>query len=87
MLNMTKTLFAGAIALGATACAVSADSGPRYVEKRIPQGPRPDQYVLVRAERAEAAERPYALTGQTEKTRAQRSAAHQSHPKGTHEAY
>ena len=86
MLNVTKTLFAATIALGATACAASADAGPRYVEKRISGGPRPDRYVLVRAERP-TAERPYALTGQTEKARAERPAVRASHPKGTHDAY
>jgi hypothetical protein len=86
MLNVTKALFAGAIALSAAACAASTDSAQRYEYKRISQGPRPDQYVLVRAEQTEV-DRPYALTGQTEKTRAQRPAVQPSHPKGTHDAY
>ena len=85
MLNVTKMLFAATLALGATACAASANTGTRYVEKRISQGPRPAQYVLVHAK--PQAERPYALTGERERARAARPAVQPSHPKGTHDAY
>ena len=89
MLNAMKLLFLGAIGLGATACTASPDSDARYVEKRIPGGPRPDQYVLVRADQHERVDRPYALTGETRKTSADRMAERPapSHPKGTHDAY
>ena len=85
MLNVTKLLLAGGIALSTAACA-SADSAPRYEYKRISQGPRPDQYVLVRSETVRS-EQPYALTGQTERSRAARPTVQPSHPKGTHDAY
>jgi hypothetical protein len=83
MLNAKKVLIAAAIAVGSMAPMAFADSGPRYVLQRIPMGPRPDNYVLVRVDRAE---RPYALTGDTQPRRAQRPAARYtpSHPKGTH---
>lgn len=86
MLNVTKMLFAGGIALSAAACAASADPAPRYEYKRISQGPRPDQYVLVRSETVHS-EQPYALTGQAERSRAERPTVQPSHPKGTHDAY
>ena len=87
MLNAMKLLFAGAIALGATACTASPDSGARYEEKRISGGPRPDQYVTVRVD--QQADRPYALTGEARKTSAERVAERPAptHPKGTHDAY
>ena len=86
MLNARKILFAAAIAIGAVAPAALADSGPRYVQQRIPMGPRPDNYVLVRVDRAE---RPYALTGDVQSRRAERPPVRvmPSHPKGTHGQY
>ena len=89
MLRAKKVLFAAAIAVGSMSTMAWADSGPRYVQKRIPMGPRPDQYVLVRADRAEQAERPYALTGEVRKAREQRPGHRPtpSHPKGTHGQY
>ena len=86
MFNVTKMIVAGGIALSAAACAASADSAPRYEYKRISQGPRPDQYVLVRATPVQS-EQPYALTGHTERSRAERPTVQPSHPKGTHDAY
>ena len=86
MLNARKILFAAAVAVGAISPVALADSGPRYVLQRIPMGPRPDNHVLVRVDRAE---RPYALTGSGPKGRADRAASRPmpSHPKGTHGQY
>jgi hypothetical protein len=89
MLNAIKGLFVAAIALGTGACTASTDSGAQYVQKRVSMGPRPDQYVLVRADQAEQADRPYALTGEARETRVERPAQRPtpSHPKGTHGQY
>jgi hypothetical protein len=66
--------------------ASAATETPRYALQRIPMGPRPDNYVLVRVDRAPQAERPYALTGDAQPARVERTNARPtpSHPKGTH---
>ena len=65
---MLKTmLIATAVAVGsipALASAGTPDRGsPRYELRRIPMGPRPDQYVLGRVYRQSRDEHPYRLTG------------------------
>ena len=85
---MIKQIAAVAVVLAA-GYASAATPEAKYELKRIPMGPRPDQYVLVRTDRADEAERPYALTGEGEARRTQRPAARPtpSHPKGTHGHY
>ena len=82
---MIKQIAAMAVVLTA-GCASAATPTAKYELKRIPMGPRPDQYVLVRADRAGQDEQPSALTGEREKRQAERSVARPtpSHPKGTH---
>jgi hypothetical protein len=82
---MIKHIAAVAVILTA-GYASAATPGAKYELKRIPMGPRPDHYVLVRTDRASQDERPYALTGEREERRAERRAARPtpSHPKGTH---
>ena len=77
----------GVILTAGYASAAAPDA--KYELKRIPMGPRPDQYVLVRTDRAVQAERPYALTGERQERRTERPSARPtpSHPKGTHGAY
>ena len=68
------------------ACAGRPDSD-RYELKRIPMGPRTDQYVLVPVREQQQADRPYALTGESPRAAgAERANARPtpSHPKGTH---
>ena len=69
--------------------ASAATPDAKYELKRIPMGPRHDQYILVRTDRADRNERPFALTGEREERRAERPAARPtpSHPKGTHGQY
>ena len=63
MFPRIKKLFAvAAIAVGIAAPAAFAGA-PRYEARRIPMGPRPDQYVLVRTKVARGGVRPYALVG------------------------
>ncbi len=89
MLNTKHVLLATVVALGSMSSLASADSQPRYVERRISFGPRPDQHVLVRARDAKRADRPYALTGDTSAVRSERAPARlvPLHPKGTHGSY
>ena len=76
-LTAVALLFTAGYALGGTGQA-------NYETKRIPMGPRPDQYVLVRKHPAPLQQdRPYALTGERE----HRRAVQPSHPKGTHGQY
>jgi len=71
----------------ATAGYASAGTGSAHYElKRIPMGPRPDNYVLVRVDRTPQAERPYALTGDA-RTERRNVRPTPSHPKGTHGQY
>jgi hypothetical protein len=83
---MIKHIAAVAVVLLTAGYASAATSDTKYELKRIPMGPRPDNYVLVRIDRADQDERPYALTGEREERRAKRPAARPtpSHPKGTH---
>ncbi len=63
-------LIAVAVAAGSVPAIVSAGTpyqgSPRYELKRVPMGPRPDQYVFERVYRLDGAERPRKLTGQTD---------------------
>ena len=67
-------------------CASAGAPEAKYELKRIPMGPRPDQYVLVPADRAPQTEQPFALTGERQERRGERAEAPRipSHPKGTH---
>ena len=79
---MIKHIAAAAVVLTASA----AWAAPQYQLKRVPMGPRNDNYVLVRVDDANTTnDRPYALTGDTHE-RAVRPTASRvpSHPKGTH---
>ena len=82
---MIKHIAATAVILTAS-YASAGTGGANYELKRIPMGPRPDRYVLVRTDRATQDERPYALTGGRDKCRTERLKARPtpSHPKGTH---
>ena len=82
---MIKQIAATAAVLTAS-FAFAGTGTARYELKRIPMGPRPDQYVVVRTDRAVPAERPYALTGDAQRDPAKRvNVRHApSHPKGTH---
>jgi hypothetical protein len=83
-----KAAFAAVLAVTSASSVALANPAPEYVLKRIPRGPRPDQYVLVRA--SERTERPYALTGRADDSRRTHRAAVRttpSHPKGPHSAY
>ena len=62
--RIDRLVAVAAVALSLWAPAAFA-SVPKYQIRRVSMGPRPDQYVLVRAGREEAA-RPYALTGNRE---------------------
>jgi hypothetical protein len=82
---MIKHIAAVAVVLTSSVAYAGAGNA-RYELKRIPMGPRPDHYVLVRADRATAGtERPYALTGDT-RAQVQRNTPRYTplHPKGTH---
>jgi hypothetical protein len=85
---MIKQIAAVAVILTA-GYASAATPGAKYELKRIPMGPRADQYVLVRADRAVQDEHPYALTGERQERRAKAAHARPtpSHPKGTHGQY
>ena len=63
MLPRINKLFAvAAVAVGIAAPAAFAGA-PRYETRRIPMGPRPDHYVLVRSSADRGVVRPYALVG------------------------
>ena len=85
---MIKQIAAIVVLVTAGHASAATDSA-RYELKRIPMGPRPDNYVLVRVDRAPQADRPYALTGDAQPARGERSNARPtpSHPKGTHGQY
>ena len=62
-----KLAIAAGLAIGLLSSTAFADSSSaRYVSKRVGMGPRPDQYTLVRVDR-DAGDRPYALTGDSER--------------------
>ena len=81
-----KAVVVAAIVAGSMSSAALASPQPKYVLKRIPGGPRPDQYVLVRTHEAKERQRPYALTGNAEERREHRVVSRPTpmHPKGTH---
>jgi hypothetical protein len=85
MSNRFKLFVAGALAVGILSPGVCA-AGPRYQTQRIPGGPRPDRFVLVRVGGGERRDRPYALTGETDGGRRVRGAYRYvpTHLKGTH---
>ena len=85
---MIKHIAAIAVILTA-GYASAATPDATYELKRIPMGPRADQDVFVRTDRSDQDERPYALTGEREDRRAERSAARPTptHAKGTHGQY
>jgi hypothetical protein len=63
-----KATLAAVVAVGLFSPAAFADSStPKYELKRMGMGPRPDQYVWVRVDRDTRGDRPYALTGDTER--------------------
>jgi hypothetical protein len=82
---MIKRIAAVVVVLSSS-FAFAGPGNAKYELQRIPMGPRPDQYVLVRVDRATRGDRPYALTGDTQERRAARPAARltPSHAKGTH---
>ena len=85
MIRPLTTVVLLAVALSVAGCASAAD---RYELKRVPMGPRPDQYVLVPVDRGDDAAKPYTLTGQAESRRErQPSRPVPSHPKGTHDRF
>jgi hypothetical protein len=88
MLNSNKLAVAVALVVGSMSSAALADAGPKYTLKRIPMGPRHDNYVVIRTD-TQQRERPYALTGSSGESRRDRAAARPtpSHPKGTHGPY
>ena len=63
--RMNKLVAVAAVAVSALSPAAFA-GGPKYVARRVPMGPRPDQYVLVRVDRDNGKIEPYALTGRPE---------------------
>jgi hypothetical protein len=84
MTTFLKTAAFAATVLLATS-ATQASAGPRHVLKRVPGGPRPDQYVWVRTSVGEQRDQPYALTGTAPaKQRKAVSWPTRTHPKGTH---
>jgi hypothetical protein len=87
MRNVTKGLLAAVVAIGSMSAPALADSGPRYVLKRISNGPRADRYVFVRV--ADHDEHPRALTGERDTMRERRptQSAVPTHPKGPRSQY
>ena len=63
--GMKQLVAAAAVAVGAFSTAACA-AAPNYQVRRVPMGPRPDQYVFVRTAREAGAAAPYALTGRPE---------------------
>jgi len=86
---MIKHIAAVAVIVFVAGYASAGTGDASYELKRIPMGPRPDQYVVVRTDRAPQAEQPYALTGESQPARAVRTNSRltPSHPKGTHGQY
>ena len=83
---MIKQIAAIAVVLVTAGYASAATQKASYELKRIPMGPRPDQYVLVRVDRAPQAEQPYALTGDAQPARVERNKPRYTplHATGTH---
>ena len=82
---MIKHIAAVAVVLSAS-FAFAGTGNARYELKRIPMGPRPDQFILVRVDRAPQPEHPRALTcdAQTANVELQKARPTPLHPKGTH---
>jgi hypothetical protein len=91
MSTVRKATIAAALVLvaGSMPSVARADAEPKYALQRIPMGPRPDQYVMVRVFDSSQRERPYALTGSDASTRTREPIVRHipSHPKGTHGEY
>jgi hypothetical protein len=88
MFSFKKAAVAAALVVASASSVALAEAQPRYVLKRIPGGPRPDQYVFVRAVLAERTERPYALTGTETNTRRHQAVWPKPlHPKGPRGEY
>ena len=85
---MKKAAVVAALIAGSMSSAALADH-PKYVLKRVPGGPRPDQYVFVRAQEPARNEGPYALTGNADERRVHHAASRSTptHPKGTHDSF
>ena len=67
MLARTKKLVVAAVVVaGGVLTPAAFAATPNYTTRRIPMGPRPDQYALVRTDREGRGSSPYALTGRTE---------------------
>ena len=81
------TLVAALLVAGSMTSVAHADTSARYALQRIPMGPRPDQYILVRV--FDSTQAPYALTGTDARPRTREAAVRHfpSHPKGTHGEY
>ena len=86
MLSHRTLAAVGALAM-ATMCsaATAAAASSSYV--RISNGPRPDQYVLVRQPRVSSPDRPYSLTGQDGAREARRVIPTPLHLKGPRGQY
>ena len=80
---MIKHIAAIVVVLATAGYAAAGTGSAEYELRRIPMGPRPDNFVIVRVDRTPQPDRPYALTGEA---RAERSQVRPtpSHPKGTH---
>jgi hypothetical protein len=87
MSHRIKLCMAAAIAVSMLSPAAFA-AGSKYQPKRIPGGPRPDQYMFVPVEGKARSDRPYALTGDTDRIGKHRRTVRYvyvpTHPKGTH---
>jgi hypothetical protein len=83
MFTFRRMALIGAVVVGGMSSAAMADHA-RYKLMRIPGGPRPDQYVYVRAHRSADRERPYSLTGSEHRAASDRRAHWPAplHPKG-----
>lgn len=80
----------GIVVLTSTIALAGTGQTARYQIQRIPMGPRPDQYIIVRVmDRSAPSDRPYALTGESQPARVHRMSVRTipSHPKGTHGEY
>jgi hypothetical protein len=85
MSTFAKVALAAVAVVASASSAAMAGSDARYVVRRISNGPRPTQYMLVRVDRGD---QPYALMGTESGTRAHRTAwATPTHPKGPQSAY
>lgn len=87
MFTLKKAALLAAVVVGAASSSAMAGH-ERYEVRRIPGGPRSDQYVYVRTHRpAETRQRPYALTGRDATSRGKTVRPAMLHPKGPRSAY